>query len=225
MTGLSQNYFQFIMYRCVYAVGYSAMYPMVLSLIADLFAENRRATCIAILNIAGFFAYGISFNVGYFINDNENMWRNVFFVLGIPGFILSLLTVISFREPMKGNVDKDSVQITPDTNETLIYISKTPSFWLLSIGTGIGLMAGSASGTWIPTLYYREFEMKIEELGQWFMFIIPISGFVGTIAAGWLCDFCTKFDNRSPVLICLISTILSIPAVTMVYLIPIKEIS
>jgi multidrug resistance protein len=100
LCGLSQEMWQFILFRGVQGLGAGALFPIALAIIADIFAPSERG------KYQGFFGavFGVSFllgpAIGGLITDNFG-WHWIFFVnLPLGAFVLYIIwrTLPTHRE-------------------------------------------------------------------------------------------------------------------------------
>src|SRR6266851_1403670 len=115
--GLARNFAQMLLLRVGVGVGEAALSPAAYSIITDYFPSKRRSTAISVYSMGIYIGSGVAFIVGGLVaglasaQETWNVpivgatrpWQVVFFIVGLPGVLLSLL-VYTVREPVRRGV-------------------------------------------------------------------------------------------------------------------------
>jgi MFS family permease len=101
LTAYAATYTQFFWLRILTGIGVGASFPIVFSLVADLFDEKDRAKATAYLAAA----IGIGSALGTLVGGYGGAvwgWRLPFLVVAAPNFLLALLFQLTVKEPQRG---------------------------------------------------------------------------------------------------------------------------
>jgi MFS family permease len=116
-SGLARDFTQMLLLRVGVGVGEAALSPAAYSIITDYFPPKRRATAISVYSMGIYIGSGVAFIVGGLVaglasaQETWNVpivgatrpWQVVFFIVGLPGVLLSLL-VYTIREPVRRGI-------------------------------------------------------------------------------------------------------------------------
>lgn len=198
LCGVAQNYMQLFLARMGVGVGEAGGVAPAYSLISDYFPPKERARALAVYSfgIPIGSAAGIAF--GGLIAATFD-WRIAFIVVGLGGVLYAPLFRIFMREPKRGRYDikpgAEAAAAAPKPKSgfaeffnTLGYIGKKPSFWLLSFGAACSSMMGYGSFYWIPTFLQRSYGFGVMDAGFYYGAILLIGGVIGVWLGGVLGD-------------------------------------
>src|SRR5262245_31711668 len=115
--GLARRYWQLTLLRMGVGVGEASLSPAAYSLIADYFRPERRATAISAYSMGIYIGSGLAFVIGGLVvefasgRDQFDLpvvgptraWQLVFFLVGLPGLLVSLL-LCTVKEPKRQGV-------------------------------------------------------------------------------------------------------------------------
>ncbi|MGE0101608.1 MAG: spinster family MFS transporter [Blastocatellales bacterium] len=206
--GLARNFVQMLLLRMGVGVGEAALSPAAYSIISDYFPPRKRATAISLYSMGIYIGSGFAFIIGglvaRFASAQEmwempvigaiRPWQLVFFIVGLPGVLLSLL-MYTIREPYRRGMrrvtgeDGKSTTVQTPMNEVFSYIR---SNWLtfLCHNLGFAFLSFSSYGTsaWVPTFFVRNHSWSESQAGQVYGWIVAIAATMGVAAGGWLAD-------------------------------------
>ena len=199
LSGLAMNFWHLAAARIGVGIGEAGCSPAAHSMLADLYPAKERATAL------GIYALGIPFGVmfglfaGGAIADMYG-WRMAFFIVGIPGLLLSLFVFATVKEPPRGHADghvasKDSAE-HPSILEVFQYLLERRSFVHMVAGGGLTAFVGYGLVTWAPTFFLRSHGMTLTEAGFWLGLVLGIPGGLGIVLGGWLSDRLGARDTR-----------------------------
>ncbi len=114
VCGLARNFLQLFLARVGVGVGEAALSPAAYSMIADYFPREKLGRAVGVYQAGAFFGAGLSFLVGglviqavakagdisFPVIGEVKAWQMVFFVVGLPGLLVSLL-MLTVREPAR----------------------------------------------------------------------------------------------------------------------------
>ena len=194
--GLAQTYPMLVAARMGVGVGEAGGSPPSYALLADYFPPKRRSTALAIYSLGVPFGTGLGAAIGALV-AHQYGWRVAFFVVGSPGVILALLTLLLVREPKRGGYDVISADIPPAPSlgqSILDFLKSIGSFLgngtLLCTGIAAGLSAFVGYGVllWAPSLLQKNLHMPAGDYALYYGLVSAISGAIGTFGSGWLAD-------------------------------------
>jgi MFS family permease len=195
LTGFARNFWHLAIARIGVGVGEAGCSPPAYSIISDYFESKKRATALAIYS-AGVYVGGAA---GLFIGGNlvaEIGWRNVFFLVGVPGILLAVLVRLTLREPPRGLSDgAATASAAPPFWDVLRDLWRKPSFRHVAIAAGLHAFVSYGVSNFYRPFFSRVHDMSAAEVGNWLGVIVAVGGALGTIGGGALCD---KLYSRKP---------------------------
>jgi len=222
LSGFVQNFYQLLAARSTVGIGESAYGPAATSLIADNFPESRRAWASSIFHL-GMFAGGTLGMISAGIIGTYLGWRTCFFVVGVPGIVLA---VLSWKIYEKQQRQSKFFTINPGTIFRLFKIS---SFITVLLGGVLLTFTSGAIISWITEFLVRYHGYTVSEASMTIGFIILTAGLTGIYSGGYLADMVFNRYNlprsavmtagflaATPLLILVVSTesrILLLPAI------------
>jgi MFS family permease len=224
-SGLARNFIQMAIMRMGVGVGEATLSPAAYSLITDYFPPHRRATAQGTYNIAQYLGAGVAFMVGGTVIGltaaqpewilpvvgSIRSWQLVFFIVGLPGVLLSLL-MLSVAEPARRGPGAEAKKAS--VGEVLAF-AKANRATLICHNVGLALLAFSAYGNavWVPTFFIRHFHWSAALTGQVYGLVVAIFGASGAVCGGWLSDSLTRRGYRDACMrVALLSSVIWFPA-------------
>jgi MFS family permease len=199
LSGLAMNFWQLAVARIGVGIGEAGCSPSAHSMLADLYPANERATALGIYSLG--IPFGIMFGLfaGGAIADTFG-WRVAFFIVGIPGLILSAIVFLTIKEPPRGHADGHGALDTsaghPSILEVFRFLLARRSFVHMAVGGGLTAFVGYGLITWAPTFFVRSHGMSLTEAGFWLGLVLGIPGGLGIVAGGWMSDRFGARDAR-----------------------------
>jgi MFS family permease len=219
ISGFVQNFHQLLAARSAVGIGEAAYGPSATSLLADKFPEEKRAAVNSTFHL-GMFAGGTLGMILAGVLGTYLGWRACFFIVGVPGFILALLS-LKISEPKQPH--GFHVQIE---KKSIYSIFKLPPYLTMLAG---GILLTFTSGSiisWITVFIVRYHNFTVAEASVSIGSIVLIAGLAGIFTGGYLADkFFVKGYPRSfiisigfliatPLLLVIVST--SVPAILLI---------
>src|SRR5207344_1420903 len=99
-SGLAKNFVQLLFARIGVGVGEAGGSPPAHAMISDYFPPEKRATALSVYSTGIYFGILTGFLMGGYLNQHLG-WRIAFFILGMPGMILSILFYFLVKEPRR----------------------------------------------------------------------------------------------------------------------------
>ena len=196
-SGLARNFIQLFFARIGVGVGEAGGSPPAHAMISDYFPPQKRSTALSIYSTGIYFGILIGFLMGGYLNQHLG-WRTAFFVVGIPGIILSILFYVSVKEPRRGATDVYAISTAEDLSvgKVLKQLYSTNTFVYLGLATGLHVFCIYGLLNWAPSFLSRLHGMKNSEIGALLGPIFGIGGAIGSFAGGFLTDHFGKKDKR-----------------------------
>jgi MFS family permease len=108
--------------RMSVGVGEAALSPGAYSMLSDYFPKQKLGRAVAVYSLGSFIGGGIAFLIGgYAISLLKQMgtftlpligdvysWQITFFIVGLPGFLVALLFILTVRDPQRKDLAQDA---------------------------------------------------------------------------------------------------------------------
>ena len=230
--GLANGYWSLFVARVGVGIGEATLGPAAYSMIADYFPKSILGRALSVymigVTLGSGFAYMLGGAVVGYVEDMGTImvpvvgeiegWQLTFFVVGIPGLLVSLLMLTTVREPARtGIVAPEAVPVS----EVADYLwQRRRAYGGHILGISIFIMVVYALNLWGPTYFIRTFGYTRPEAGWVFGLVMIGSGTVGLLLAGTLSDrLVSKGIHDAYVKIILFSMVAMIPsAATLAFL-------
>lgn len=184
LTGVSHGFYSLASTRVLVGVGEASAFPVAISMIADLFAAQRRPRAISIYQSSTFVGLVMGSILAGMLAAAYG-WRAMFLVCGIAGFLLVLLLIVTLREPTRHH--GDAVQsVTRDSNtlQSISQLMRISGFTTLSLGMAFSIMAVSVLPVWAPAFLLRSHNVDLAAVGALIGPAVGLGGIAGTILSG-----------------------------------------
>jgi MFS family permease len=194
-SGFANGYASLLVCRAGVAIGEAVLTPAAVSLIADFFIRERRATPMAVYSSVGAIMGTGSFVVGAFVlqiagtlQEALSMapWRLTLVFVGLPGLILAICFLAIVREPQRRaseDIDADKAKLT----DFFAYLRNNWTFYLpFLLSGGLLTIFGLGMPAWMPTILVREHGYDPSQAGYAFGFTTAPAGLVGIFFWPWL---------------------------------------
>jgi len=238
VCGLARSFWSLFTARVGVGIGEACLSPAAYSLIADYFPKEKRGLPISFYAMGIYFGSGLAAIVVGFVIDlvsRSDMivlpwigamhpWQLTFFIVGIPGLIITALVMLTVKEPPRRELT------TPISDEhgsgAQLSITATSSYFLQRWRTyaclfvGYALKATLSYGylAWVPSMFIRTFNWSAGEIGRLFGLIVAVFGTLGILIGGYLAHRLVlrgRYDSyiRISVVGALIAMLCGVPAV------------
>ncbi len=244
LTAFAQDYASFFMLRIACGFGVGAAFPLVFSIIGDIYGEKERPGAVAVLttafavgNIAGTLLGGFlsdpamwkSFWPGSFLyasfGDSVG-WRMPFILAAAPNFLFLLIFGIFVPAPKKAASEEATRELVeagilyPRELRISDYIS------LAKVKTNVGLFIQGVLGTvpWGAMFFlpaFLEENKGMDKMAATVVYLIfGVGMIVGTVVGGLWGGALFKKNPRFMPIFCAITTVIGAVLVLMVLLVP-----
>ncbi|WP_279304896.1 spinster family MFS transporter [Pseudohalioglobus lutimaris] len=190
VCGLAGSFWQLALARVGVGIGEAGGTPPSHSLIADYFPLQNRATALSIHATATQFGILIGM-LGGAVVAAQYGWRMAFILFGIPGVIVALLVAFTVKEPVRESPLNNSSMLAD-----IKHIWALPGFSLIATAGATTALAAYGLGTWSPSFLIRTHGLSLVETGLLLGGAGALSGIIGAVTGGILCDRLSKRDKR-----------------------------
>lgn len=212
LCGLAASYVHLLLARIGVAGGEAAANPSIMSIIADLYPPERRATAIGATLIGTGVGVFMGAFFGGFISDAIG-WRTAFIVVGVPGIVVAVLIWLTVPEPIRGasegglKPDADSVSV----GRTIRYLIGIPTFGYIVLAKSFVQIATQASLIWFPAYLIRVHDMSVTATGFWYGIAIAAATVVAALLGGTASDYMARRGTVWYLRFCIFSMATSMP--------------
>ncbi len=198
--GMAQHFWQLLLARVGVGAGEAGLNPSATSMLTDLFPPERLTTAMAVYSIGGTIGSGTAYLFGGIIVDMVSQsaslvlplvgeirsWQAVFFIVGLPGALLSLL-IFTFPEPTRRRRQATGATrgILSAYSDLLRFIRSQPRFFAFHY-TGFMLACAvvGGCGAWYPAHMARTFGWSATTIGFSLGTTLVVAGIVGKLLCG-----------------------------------------
>ena len=217
-TSTAKGFGTLLIARVGVGIGEAGCSPPIHSLISDMYPEEERATALSTYALGIPIGAAIGTLLGGWIGEYFG-WRMAFMVVGLPGIIVAIVVFFTVREPPRGHSEPDHVQVQKDLvplADTLRFLWSLRAFRHLSFAGALHAFVGYGVGLFIPAFFMRVHGFGLAETST-YLFLIGLTGMIGTYLGGYLGDRMGKKDKRWYMGIPGIATIISVPFAVLFY--------
>jgi MFS family permease len=240
LCGFATSFLFLLVARVGVAIGEAGCTPPANSLIGDYFKPQSRANALGIyamgvtiggalanafggpiatqLTGANVEAWLVANNISaLFPIDWSNVegWRIAFVVIGAPGVIISLIVLITVKEPPRGFSDPPGTRVEKASMvETLRELMRKPTFWTMAIGAALTAVVGYGLAGFQAPMAQRVHGINPGQFALEFGVPLALFAAAGTFIGGFATE---KLTPRSP------TAVAWIPALGLFLAIPFYE--
>lgn len=210
-AAFAQNFEMLILCRIGVAIGEATLTPAAISLIADMFAPDKRTLPTAIyLGVSSVMAKGalilggglLFLTQNWALSDSIPAWRLTLFVAGVPTLLGALAFCLLIPEPKRmPDPNPSLVYAEADLRAFLHYLRRNAAFYAPLVIT-TGLFAGYSFSviTWGPALLVRKYGFSPAHAALMLGTIsVPVT-IAGTIFWPWLHSQLQRRGKRDSIL-------------------------
>ena len=177
VTGIAGEFYLIFASRFLLGIGESIFTTVSGPFLTDFFSVERRARAFSIYASGAPAGAALGYVLGGFLGGILG-WRNSFFIVGIPGFILAYL-ISRLPEP-RGDEKQAEINI----KDALNVLFKNRPFVCAVLGFTAYTFVVGGLAHWMPSYIQRSFSMDAAKANMLFGAITVISGFLGTLLGG-----------------------------------------
>lgn len=213
LTGTATGFVSAAIARMGVGIGEAGLTPAANSLIGDMYRPSDRGKAIGIYISAVPIGTMLAGLLGGWLEAAAG-WRMTFIVFGAAGLLLTLIFMVTFREPVRGAFDEPQ----PASERDKVSILETTKFLLsrrscryFFPGFAVFGFVGAAINNWTPAFFMRTHETPLMQMAVSIGTISGIGGAIGMIAGGMMAD---HFSTRN------VAAYLKVPAQALLITLP-----
>lgn len=187
--GLARNYVELFVARVGVGIGEAGCAPSAQSILSDSFPPERRGRALSTYQLGVPIGLLFGLSGGGFLADRYD-WRTVFFLVGLPGLAVAIVTRFVLREPERGPGER----VEP-VGTVLRYLWALPSMRHHMLACSLHTLTLAATATFNFPFLVRVHGFSSTEAGLTIGLLTGLAGGLGTYAGGWLGD---RFALRDP---------------------------
>jgi MFS family permease len=195
--GFVTSFATLLLARVGVGVGEAGALPITNSLISDHYVPSRRGSVIAITLLGAPFGFLLGQSVGGLLAAAWG-WRSAFLAMGIPGAVLTVLILVTLREPPRGLAEGSAGVAGPPPSLALVvrYLWAKPAFCQLLAGFVIAAFPMNAIATFVLPFYLRGFGLPLATVSVLFGVVTFLSNGIGMLVGGFGFDRLSRRDPR-----------------------------
>lgn len=191
LVGLAMGYPMLLALRVGLGLSECLFLPAAIALIATYHPGPTRARAMSFITVGTNTGMVIGGSLAGYFADHHG-WRSGFWVLGIAGVGLALLSRWMLPPaPVNTGVPVKRANLI----DAFKYVVRVPSYWVLvgeSMLSGLGMWIFF---TWLPTYFRETYNMSLRDAGFAGTFMLQVSVVLGVLAGGWISD---RFAGNAP---------------------------
>jgi MFS family permease len=185
LSGLAQSYHFLLGIRSVVGIGEAAYSPAATAIITDAFPEDQRARAQSYFAMGMFMGGTVGIILGGLLGEWVG-WRAAFFLVGLPGFILAML---SFHTPDPAMAaPRPDYQVVP----SLHFLAKIPAYLFVVLGGTLVTFASGSLITWGTEFAMRYYDFTLRRAAVTLALVVLSGGGLGLLAGGWAADLAER---------------------------------
>lgn len=210
LCSLARGFWPLFFARMGVGVGEATLAPGAYSMITDYFPKTILGRALSVYMIGVTLGSGFAYMLGGVVVDYvEHMdpvvlpvlgaiegWQLTFLIVGLPGLLMSLLMLLTVREPPRQGVSATDAASIPFADVMAYLWQRRGAYGGLIFGVSIFIMVVYALNLWGPTYFIRTFGYSRAEAGWTFGMIMIGAGTAGLLLAGTMADAWMKRGVR-----------------------------
>ncbi len=199
-SGLAQTFTGLFIARMLVGLGEAALAPAAISLIADLFAPERRGRPLSVYMMGQGLANGIAITLTALILASAAggalallpglgglaPWRKAFVLFGAGGMVVAAL-FLTAREPARQGANPAATAL-PGAAELRFLIANKAVLLPLYFGFALTFTVAYGAAAWTPAMLMRGFGASPAYLGKWLGPMAIAFSALGPLVGGFLLD-------------------------------------
>jgi MFS transporter, Spinster family, sphingosine-1-phosphate transporter len=215
LSGLARSYPQLLGARALVGIGEAAYVAIAPALLADCFPLSARGRVYSVLNMAIPVGAALGYVLGGLFGQLAG-WRAAFFICGAPGALLAAAVLLIPDPPrgvQEGSAAAPPVPAAARRDALAVYWSllRRGPYMLLVLGYAAYTFGLGGLGFWMPVFLERVRGVPAVAATRDFGIVVVLTGVVGTLAGGWLGDYCLKRSRQGYLWFSAVVTLAAVP--------------
>ncbi|WP_317932906.1 MFS transporter [Halioxenophilus sp. WMMB6] len=203
--GVAHNFWQLLLARVGVGAGEAGLNPSATSMISDLFPPEKLTLALAIYALGASVGVGTAFLFGGVLVEKVaatavvvlpligevKSWQAVFFIIGLPGLFISLLS-FTMPEPSRKGVQRRQTQssvvsgLFSSYRDLLHFIGSRKQFFMHHyLGFGLASVCFVGGSAWYPAHMARAFHWPPSQIGLGLGVALVVGGILGKLLCGF----------------------------------------
>jgi predicted MFS family arabinose efflux permease len=197
LCSTAQGFGRLVLFRVGVGIGDGGFAPPVGSLIGDHYPMSRRASAMAIIWLGAPLGVVAGSVLGGYLAEHYG-WRTTFIAIGLAGVLVSLLVLLTLREPTRGAFDPAQVARGPPPSALAVarFLLAKPAMRQTMIAGALAGTSMNAIGQFLNPFLARNFLLGPAEVGRLLGLIAGVSMASGLLLGGFGVDWAGRFDRR-----------------------------
>ena len=214
-TGMCSTLIQFILLRGVATGGGEAFYaPAANALLGETYPKNR-AFVLSIHQTGNYAGIALSGLIAGYVGEHYG-WEKAFYLFGGFGIVLAFLIFkrLPKDNPMFFNQEPSPISSNVRSGEimnTLVILSRKPTFWLLTLGFGCMVFVHVGYSTWMPSFLAEKFSLSLTNAGFSSLFYHYLGAFLGVLSGAKIADHYSKKNPKIRLIVQALGLLLGAP--------------
>ena len=191
LPGLATAYPLLVAARMGVGVAEAGAQPLSLSLLSDIFPQERRASALGIFYLATGIGAIIAFLFGSFIAATFG-WRITFLIGGLPGLVLAPVLIWTLKEPRRGAMDPASepppAASASSVREALRFAIHSPPVVGVLLATFLSSFVLGSFLVWVSSFMMRQYGLPIKVVGAEVALAGGVMPALGAVVFGFCAD-------------------------------------
>jgi MFS family permease len=185
MCGVASSIIGFALSRIGVGIGEAGGTPGANSILSDYFPASRRPMALTIFSLGAPIGAWLSYEFAGAVAQAYG-WKSVFWVLGLPGFLVGALIWFTIREPARGQMDAEIQEVAPSVKETTKFLFEQSSAIHVMLASALTALWGWGLIYFTPSFLQRIHHLNAAEAGLVTGNIHLFGGGIATALTGWL---------------------------------------
>lgn len=218
LCGFAQSFIQLALSRAAVGASESALPPVGISMIGDLFSRAKRPMATAIFIAGGPVGVMLAFPFGAWLSEGFG-WRMAFLCAGPLGLLLAGLIFLFGHEPAREKLPGQSSEQGAERRSLRLITDNKPLVWMV-IAYSVATFSSVGMMQWLPQFFIRSHGISTHQLSVFFGPVLGGGLITGMLLGGWLGNRVAARSVSSMVKLCAWLTLLLIPLFLLVFLVP-----
>lgn len=218
LCGFAQSFIQLALSRAAVGASESALPPVGISMIGDLFSQAKRPMATALFIAGGPIGVMLAFPIGAWLNESFG-WRMAFIMAGPPGLLLAAAFFLFVREPGREKAKGEAGGKEAEQNRWHLILRNKVLVWML-VAYSVATFASVGMMQWLPQFFIRSHGISTYQLSVFFGPVLGGGLVTGMLLGGWIGNRVASRAVSSMVKLCAWMMFMLVPLFLAVLLVP-----